>query len=68
MARLDAPTTILAGPLTRARGTGTAPFATNAAVVNRYFDRRFDRDAIKILPGEYHVATEDVVLVTVLGS
>jgi len=68
MARLDAPTTILAGPLTRARGTATAPFATNAAVVNRYFDRRFDRDAIKILPGEYHVATEDVVLVTVLGS
>jgi chemotaxis protein CheD len=68
MARLDAPTTILAGPRTRPRGAGTAPYATNAAAVNRYFDRRFDRDAIKILPGEYHVATEDVVLVTVLGS
>jgi chemotaxis protein CheD len=35
---------------------------------NRYFDRSFDSDAVKILPGEYYVATTDLVLVTVLGS
>lgn len=35
---------------------------------NRYFDRTFDSDAVKVLPGEYFVAEEDLVLVTVLGS
>lgn len=35
---------------------------------NRYFDRAFGTDAVKILPGEYFVTTSDVVLVTVLGS
>lgn len=35
---------------------------------NRYFDRRFDVEAVKVLPGEYYVTTSDVVLVTVLGS
>jgi len=35
---------------------------------NRYFDRIFQRDAVKVLPGEYFVTTTDLVMVTVLGS
>lgn len=33
-----------------------------------YFDSRFNRPAAKILPGEFHVSDEDMLLVTVLGS
>ncbi|HEX8987340.1 MAG TPA: chemoreceptor glutamine deamidase CheD [Rhodocyclaceae bacterium] len=36
--------------------------------VNRYFDRKFKVEAIKVLPGEYYVTGRDAVLVTVLGS
>lgn len=35
---------------------------------NRYYDRRFQSDAAKILPGEYFVAGHGMLLVTVLGS
>lgn len=35
---------------------------------NLYFDRYFDREAVKILPGEYYVTTGDKMIVTVLGS
>jgi chemotaxis protein CheD len=35
---------------------------------NRYHDRHFGRDAVKILPGEYFVTSGEEVLVTVLGS
>jgi len=35
---------------------------------NRYFDRHFESEAVKVLPGEYFVTTSDMVLVTVLGS
>ncbi|MBW8077434.1 MAG: chemoreceptor glutamine deamidase CheD [Gallionella sp.] len=35
---------------------------------NRYFDRNFNIEAVKILPGEYFVTGRDMVLVTVLGS
>jgi len=35
---------------------------------NRYFDRHFALDAAKILPGEYFVTGDSMVLVTVLGS
>lgn len=35
---------------------------------NRYFDRTFERDAVKILPGEYFATTRDMLIVTVLGS
>ncbi len=35
---------------------------------NRYYDRHFDIEAVKVLPGEYFVTTTDMVLVTVLGS
>jgi chemotaxis protein CheD len=43
---------------------GTAEqFATNV-----YFDRTFDCDAAKILPGEYYFTPKDMLIVTVLGS
>ena len=35
---------------------------------NLYFDKQFDVEAAKILPGEYYVTGRDMVLVTVLGS
>lgn len=35
---------------------------------NRYFDRQFNLEAAKILPGEYFVAGDNALLVTVLGS
>lgn len=46
------------------------PRATGAAGEARtfYFERDFERHAVKVLPGEYFVAAEDVVLSTVLGS
>ena len=33
-----------------------------------YFDREFDTQAVKLLPGEYYVTSEEIVLTTVLGS
>lgn len=33
-----------------------------------YFDRQFEIEAAKILPGEYYVTSRDMVIVTVLGS
>jgi len=35
---------------------------------NRYFDRKFNIEAVKILPGEYFVTPRDMLIVTVLGS
>ena len=35
---------------------------------NHYFDRHFQTEAAKILPGEYYVTARDMMLVTVLGS
>lgn len=35
---------------------------------NRYHDRHFSQDAVKILPGEYYVTTQNMLIVTVLGS
>lgn len=35
---------------------------------NRHFDRAPGVQAVKVLPGEYSVASSDVVLVTMLGS
>ncbi|WP_201751660.1 chemoreceptor glutamine deamidase CheD [Paraglaciecola mesophila] len=37
-------------------------------VPNRYYDRHFKCDAIKILPGEYYATTEQTLILTVLGS
>jgi len=35
---------------------------------SKYLDRNFNRQAMKILPGEFYATTEDEVIVTVLGS
>lgn len=35
---------------------------------NAYYDRHFDKEAVKILPGEYYVTKGDKLIVTVLGS
>jgi len=35
---------------------------------NRYFDRQFEVEAVKVLPGEYYVTGREMLLVTVLGS
>jgi chemotaxis protein CheD len=35
---------------------------------NLYFDRGFNIDAVKLLPGEYYMTRRDMLLVTVLGS
>ena len=35
---------------------------------NRYFDRQFEIEAVKVQPGEYYVTASNLVLVTVLGS
>ncbi|RGP57164.1 chemoreceptor glutamine deamidase CheD [Pseudomonas abyssi] len=42
--------------------------ATAEAALNQYYDRYFDRQATKILPGEYYATSESEVVVTVLGS
>ena len=46
----------------------TDTFDNDHLASNRYFDRIFSSDAVKVLPGEYFVTTTDMVLVTVLGS
>lgn len=33
-----------------------------------YFERAFERNAVKVLPGEFFVSADDIVLSTVLGS
>ena len=35
---------------------------------SKYLDRHFNRQAMKILPGEFYATAEDEVIVTVLGS
>jgi chemotaxis protein CheD len=47
----------------RPRATGAAGEASSF-----YFERDFARHAVRVLPGEFFVAAEDVVLSTVLGS
>ncbi|MGE0801452.1 MAG: chemoreceptor glutamine deamidase CheD [Lautropia sp.] len=34
----------------------------------RYFDRSFDIESVKVLPGEFSVSDQDIMMVTVLGS
>ena len=53
-----------------ASASGTSEAAELLAATSRhfYFDTTFQRRAVKILPGEFHVTTDDTLLVTVLGS
>jgi len=43
-------------------------FGVTGEATQFYFERDFGRHAVKIMPGEFFVAKEDVVLLTVLGS
>ncbi|GAB4058232.1 chemoreceptor glutamine deamidase CheD [Uliginosibacterium sediminicola] len=49
--------------LARAPDGGVEHFARNV-----YFDHALACQAIKVLPGEYHVASHELAIVTVLGS
>jgi len=44
----------------RPGGCGTASYF--------YFDHQFQKNAVKVLPGEYFVANDSMVIMTVLGS
>ncbi|MCU0841716.1 MAG: chemoreceptor glutamine deamidase CheD [Thiobacillaceae bacterium] len=46
----------------------TQPGYEEVLAPNQYFDRNFDKEAAKILPGEYYATGRDMLLVTVLGS
>lgn len=43
-------------------------FAHEEVSTSIYYDRNFDMDAAKISPGEYYFTSQDMVIVTVLGS
>ena len=55
-----APEVTLAELKARARRPGEASFF--------YFDHHFQFNAVKVLPGEYFVSGENIVIMTVLGS
>jgi chemotaxis protein CheD len=53
----------------RARTRGARePRTLKHLAESKYFDRAFQSEAIKLLPGEYSVTARGLVLVTVLGS
>jgi chemotaxis protein CheD len=43
-------------------------YFTEHLASNRYFDKHFNSDAVKILPGEYFACSDNTMIVTVLGS
>lgn len=43
-------------------------FSEDHFATNVYYDRTFDCDAAKILPGEFYFTGKDMLIVTVLGS
>ncbi|AIY40256.1 Chemotaxis protein CheD [Collimonas arenae] len=42
--------------------------AEESVATHHYFDREFDSAAVKLLPNEYYVTQDDMMLSTVLGS
>ncbi len=58
--RAEAPAASLQELKARARRPGEASFF--------FFDHHFQHNAVKVLPGEYFVAQESLVIMTVLGS
>lgn len=44
------------------------PTTDDSGVPNIYYDRQFNTQAAKILPGAYYVTKRDMMIVTVLGS
>jgi len=55
-------------PTLAAAGAWSGAEAYGGLSGRRYRDRDLGRDAIKVLPGEFQVTAEDLVLVTLLGS
>ena len=47
---------------------GNTMHSNNQFATNVYYDRTFDCDAAKILPGEYYYTGKNMLIVTVLGS
>lgn len=47
---------------------GATPETDLFVAPNQYYDRYFEREAVKILPGEYYVTQQETMIVTVLGS
>ncbi|MDV6342154.1 MULTISPECIES: chemoreceptor glutamine deamidase CheD [Nitrosomonas] len=45
-----------------------AEIIDDQVATNLYFDKSFNNQAVKLLPGEYYVTDKDLLLVTVLGS
>lgn len=43
-------------------------YFTDHLAPNRYYDKNFNTEAVKILPGEYYATAESTMIVTVLGS
>jgi chemotaxis protein CheD len=43
-------------------------YFTEHLAPNRYFDKNFNTEAVKILPGEYFATKDSTMIVTVLGS
>jgi len=60
---MSAPDPSLRRSLVTPRRTGVAGEAQTF-----YYERPFERSAVKVLPGEFFVSNEDLVLSTVLGS
>jgi len=46
----------------------TSPDYHEVLSPNLYYDRHFNMEAAKIMPGEYYATTRDMLVVTVLGS
>jgi chemotaxis protein CheD len=47
---------------------GVRASGANGEANTFYFERAFERNAVKVLPGEFFVSGDDIVLSTVLGS
>ena len=62
----------LASPLNAAAGTRLARLKAQARKPGEasffFYDAHFKNDAVKILPGEYFVDDEDILIMTTLGS
>lgn len=56
------------GPRSTEQGAPHARGYEEHIAPNLYFDRHFNIQAAKILPGEYYVTARDMLIVTVLGS
>lgn len=46
----------------------SAPGVEEVLASSFYYDTRLEREAAKVLPGEYYVTRDDMAIVTVLGS